>query len=211
MVVVKKHALRYAITDLLAQGLDNPAAREARLREQVRGWAVDGVDFIQLREKQLGSGELLRLTSAVLEEVGTSGIRLLVNGRVDIAAAAGAHGTHLTSRPGELTPAQARQVFTSAGHHHCLVSISCHTREEVSRASGEGADLILFSPVFGKSIPNSPPMPGIGLGALAEACFAAREVPLLALGGITPDNTGSCLAAGCAGVAGIRLFLTRPR
>ncbi len=227
MVVAKKHALRYAITDLLAQGLDRPAAREARLREQVHAWAVDGVDFVQLREKQLESGELLSLARAALAQLGESAqlaqsagpadirpiaspfspaTRLLINGRADIAAAAGAHGVHLTAHPGELTPAQARAVFTAARRPGCLVSISCHSPGEVACASDNAADLVLFGPIFKKRLSPTFILPGTGLPSLRLACAAAPALPILALGGVTPENSAACLAAGASGFAGIRLF-----
>lgn len=198
--------LRCAITDLLAQGLDNRPAREARLRTQLRQWTVDRVDIVQLREKRLESGEQLHLTLVALEEIGASHTRLLINSRADVAAAAGAHGVHLTSRPGELTPAQARHIFTSAGRRECVVSLSCHTHEDILRARQGNADFILFSPVFAKPVPDGPDLPGTGLDRLAEACAIAEHIPVLALGGVTAENADSCLAAGASGVAGIRLF-----
>ena len=204
--------LQYAITDLLAQGLDRPATRATRLREQVRGWAVDGVDIVQLREKQLESGEVLKLATLAMEELrgqAHASVRrtlLLVNGRADIAAAAAADGVHLTAAPGEMLPAQVRRVFITAGFPTCHVSVSCHSPVAARIAQERGADLILFSPVYEKRLSEQRNLPGAGLEALRESCALAGHIPVLALGGVTAADVPACLASGAAGIAGIRLF-----
>src|SRR6185503_17467866 len=80
-----------------------------------------------------------------------------------------------------------------------VVAVSCHAEEEVRSASSAGADFVVFGPVFGKG-----EAPGTGLAALKAAC--GHKIPVLALGGVTLENAGLCLARGAAGVAGIRLF-----
>ena len=213
LVVAGKHVLRYAITDLGGQasvyGLDQPADREVHLRAQVRRWAVDGVDIVQLREKQLESGELYDLSCMALSEIRrtpSGHTRLVINGRADIAAAAGADGVHLTSGPGELSPAQVRSVFRAAQSSGCLLSVSCHTVEEVESTRDGRADLILFGPVFEKQLGGDRVLSGMGLEQLGRACSAAGETPLLALGGVDQHNLDSCLREGAAGFASIRLF-----
>lgn len=213
MVVPGIAAVRCAITDLVGSGPDgcaaSPKARERHLVHQVRQWAADGVDLVQLREKQLESGELLalaRTAMTVLREDPAGRTRLLLNGRPDLALAASADGVHLTANPGELTPVQVRQIFARAGRADCLVSVSCHSLDEVLRARANAADLVLFGPVFEKSIAGEVLVQGLGLPALAAACEAAAGIPVLALGGVTPETLPACLAAGAAGVAAIRLF-----
>ena len=174
---------------------------------QARRWAAEGVEFVQLREKQLRAGELVRLAvaiRAVLRETGKT--KLLVNGRADVAVAAGADGVHLTSRAGELTAEQVRRVFPAAGAGEPIVSASCHTLEEVRRAVDGGVDLILFGPVFEKRVGGEVVVAGVGLEALREACATAGKTPVLALGGVTWESAQLCVEAGAAGVAGIRLF-----
>jgi len=68
--------------------------------------------------------------------------------------------------------------------------------------------LLLYAPVFEKTDPGDTPLPGQGLAALSEACRAAGQVPVLAIGGVTHDNAAACIAAGAAGIAAIRLFLS---
>ena len=82
---------------------------------------------------------------------------------------------------------------------HFLVAASCHTPADVFRAESETADFAVFAPVFEKK--DAQPT---GLAALREACRA--KIPVLALGGVKVENAASCLNAGAAGVAGIRLF-----
>ncbi len=171
-------------------------------------WAHEGLEFVQVREKQLAAGELVRLVIAMRAAL-PGETKLLVNGRPDVAVAAGADGVHLTSREGELTAAQVREVFRLAGAGQPVISVSCHRLEEVRRAVSDGVDLILFGPVFEKRIAGEMVVEGVGLEALREACTAASaasRIPILALGGVTWANAELCIEAGAAGVAGIRLF-----
>ena len=195
--------LRYAITDGSRFGADAGARRTGLLRD-ARRWALAGIDFVQLREKDLDGGELCALAeefATIFREHG-SRTKLLVNRRADIAVAGGADGVHLTSRLGELTPAQVREVFGGA----VVVSASCHSIAEVERAREAGVDLVLFGPVFEKRVDGVLVVDGVGLGALAEACGAAGEMAVLALGGVTEENADECARAGAAGVAAIRMF-----
>jgi thiamine-phosphate pyrophosphorylase len=175
--------------------------------DHVQRWKHEGVQFVQLREKQLAAGELVKLATALraaLREAGET--KLLINSRADVAVAAGADGVHLTSQPGELTPEQVRQVFRTAGARAPVISVSCHTTDDVKRATADGADLILFGPVFEKRVAGAVVAEGVGLEALREACAAANGTPVLALGGVTWPSAELCIEAGAAGVAGIRLF-----
>ena len=220
--------LRYAITDRSQLGATETARRSALLACAVR-WAREGIDFVQLRDKDLPAAQLLDLArdlGAVLRANG-SATRLLLNSRVDshigLALAAGIDGVHLPSGQQPLTPARVRQLFAQSGRpsghkpdrQNAIISISCHTLDEVQTAATAGADLILFGPVFGKSVAvlsgQSVPerrlvTPAIGLDALRSACALVGTTPVLALGGITQANTAACLEAGAAGIAAIRLF-----
>jgi thiamine-phosphate pyrophosphorylase len=173
--------------------------------------AAYGIDYIQLRDKRSPAAEVLAQARAILAALAPyPNTRLLINSRADIALAAGAQGVHLTSRPGELTPAQIRTLFSSTPYSSpstpCSISVSCHTLDEVTHAHDSGADLILFGPVFEKRIANQLITDGSGLDLLHRAVLAANGTPVLALGGITHENTAACLAAGAAGIAAIRLF-----
>lgn len=199
--------LRCAITDGTAAGFVN-ATQISRLQNQVRGWADDGIDFIQLREKNLNSGALLTLAEALIQTLQAmqSPTKLLINARADVAVAARAHGVHLTAHHDELTPQQLRSLFIHARLPSPIVSVSCHTPAEIAGARHHAADFILFGPVFKKRIDGEIAANGVGLEALSLACAIAQPVPLLALGGVTSENFAACMAAGAAGVAGIRTF-----
>ena len=185
--------IRYAIADRFATSAD--CAR----------WAAEGVDFVQLRDKTMEAGALAAKAREMLAALGET-TKLLINGRADVAAATGAAGVHLTAHADELTPAQVRQVFALAGGPQPQISVSCHRLDEVERARDAEADLILFGPVFEKRIRAEIISEGLGLRALQEACETAQGVLILALGGVTYENSVECLKAGASGIAGIRLF-----
>ena len=124
----------------------------------------------------------------------------------DVAVAVGAVGVHLTAHPDELTPTQVRRVFEIAEMPAPIVSISCHTLVEVQRAREAKIDFILFGPVFEKRVDGEQVSAGVDLEALQAACVAVGEIPVLALGGVTPELIDACLSAGAKGVAGIRLI-----
>jgi thiamine-phosphate pyrophosphorylase len=199
--------LRFAITGGTACGLVNTAQIE-QLETQVRRWAAAGIDFIQLREKSLDPGALLLLAEAARRTLDAthSATKLLINARADLAIAARADGVHLTAYPDELTPQQVRALYQHAGLAWPIVSVSCHTMDEINRARDNSPDLILFGPVFEKRVAGELISPGVGLDSLHSACQAADPVPVLALGGVTAQAIPLCLQAGAAGVAGIRLF-----
>jgi thiamine-phosphate pyrophosphorylase len=224
--------LRYAITDRMQLGA-NETTRRTALLACVARWAGLGVDCIQLREKDLPAAELLSLTRDVraILRAHSSPTKLLLNAPPHLVLEPAApsdnlidgliDGLHLTAGH-TIPPTEARQLLAASpafARRSPLLSISCHTPEEVQRAALGGVDLILFGPIFGKSIPipGSPlpdtpesayriVTPPIGLDALRSACTFAGQTPVLALGGITPANTVLCLQAGAAGIAGIRHF-----
>jgi thiamine-phosphate pyrophosphorylase len=208
--------LRYAITDRLRLAASEPERREALLN-QARACAASAVDFLQLREKDLPPRELAQLARAILAVfAGHARTRpkLLINSRADIAIAVRADGVHLTSSDDELTPEQIVTLYAAARLPQPIVSISCHTLAEVIRARSLAPSLILFGPVFEKVVSDPTTQHttealisrGTGLNLLHTACAAAAPIPALALGGITEANVPECLAAGAAGIAGIRLF-----
>jgi thiamine-phosphate pyrophosphorylase len=200
--------LRCAITGGTASGFVNRLQIE-EMEQQVRRWAADGIDFIQLREKSLEPGAILMLAEAahrVLDATGST-TKLLINGRADVAIAARADGVHLTAQSDEFTPQQVRGLYEHAELPSPVVSVSCHTIDETKRARHNSADLILFGPVFEKRASDGLIAQGVGFEALAAACRAAHPVPVLALGGITTQNASACVQAGAAGIAGIRTFV----
>ena len=203
-----RYAIHYAITDRTQYGAIE-SERRAGLLAQAARLAAEEVHYIQLREKDLHAQDLIGLAREILSRIreSGSGTQLLINSRPDVALAAGAGGVHLPSDKDQLTPAQVRHVLEGAGAAKATISVSCHTLDDVQRAHAGGADLVLFGPVFGKSVSGTVVAPGTGLDALRSACNKAAETPVLALGGVTAANAEACVAAGAKGVAAIRLFL----
>lgn len=195
-------ALSYYITarHQLEPGPGDNGAEEA-LREKVRAAFAAGLDYVQVREKDLPGGRLARLVEelATLPEKATR--RLLVNERFDIAMECGTDGVHL---PSDSLPLEA--VRSRAGANW-VVGISCHAEEEVEQAARGGASYVLLGPVF--ATPSKPAGRPLGIPRLREICGRSR-VPVFALGGVTRENAGACVQAGAAGIAGIRLFQQAP-
>jgi thiamine-phosphate pyrophosphorylase len=215
--------LLYAITNraLLAESETERAEKLVALASR---WSASGVDFIQIREKELDGVELIRLSSSVVRAARSSGkhAQVLINAASAIAASIAleseADGVHLS---GGLDAAQLAQVTTQIRKSWRIhrgpsiqpaISVSCHSILDIQAARAAGATLALFAPVFEKVLQGSR-SEGAGLQALEQACRAARqpasqpEMAVLALGGVTRENASQCMSAGAAGVAAIRLFL----
>ncbi len=207
--------LLYYITDRTAFGADE-ATRRQQLLEKIAEATRAGVDYIQLREKDLSTRELeslaheaLRILTPLSKENRERRTALLINSRTDVALAGHADGIHL--RSDDISPREVRAIWEKCceGTHgrepsprHPLIGVACHSPEEVAQAAANGGNFAVFAPVFEKKdVPGSHPA---GLEALRLACKCS--IPVLALGGITLSNASSCFAAGAAGIAAIRLF-----
>ncbi|MFZ3217232.1 MAG: thiamine phosphate synthase [Candidatus Acidiferrales bacterium] len=189
---------------------------------KIRAALEAGVDWVQLREKDLAGKELLALAreavaaaaavadsaaasvSRVREASSERGIaRLIVNDRLDVALAAGAAGVHLGRQS-----LGAREVMNWCRSGHApaefLVGVSCHCLQEAREAESAGASYIFFGPVFDTPAKRSMGEPQ-GVARLAEVCRGVH-IPVLAIGGVSEENAGECARAGAAGIAAIRMF-----
>lgn len=211
-----ERALLYYITDCAAFPGDE-RTRRLRLLDKIAEAARCGVDYIQLREKDMPTRELESLAREAVEmihqlsnENRKLNTGLLINSRADVALTSGADGVHL--RADDVSPREVRDAW----HRACragtsardisprdpVIAVSCHLPEEVVKAAASNATFAVFGPVFEKkgTAGTSP----AGLDALRLARRA--RMPVLALGGVNLQNAESCLRAGAAGIAGIRLF-----
>jgi thiamine-phosphate pyrophosphorylase len=206
--------LLYYITERRAFTGDESARRQ-QLLEKIAEAACAGVDYIQLREKDLPTRDLetlAREAASLLAKLRTDGracrTALLINSRTDVAMAVGADGVHLRSE--DISPREVKKIWGRGANtparesapQRPLIAVSCHSPEELTQAEACGADFAVFAPVFEKK--DSTEAPPQGLARLRQACRA--NIPVLALGGITLSNARACLEAGAAGIAGIRLF-----
>jgi thiamine-phosphate pyrophosphorylase len=198
------HDLPARATCLVSPGTTHDATTASsdefrRLLGLVRAAVAAQIDLVQLREKLLRPRVLYELAARASEITHGTPTRLLVNDRADIARSSGADGVHLTTRSLE-----ARVVRSSFGEDF-LVGVSAHTLEEARAARDGGANFALFGPVFDTPSKRAYGSP-VGLERLTEVARALAPFPLLAIGGITRDNTRETIAAGARGVAAIRLF-----
>jgi thiamine-phosphate pyrophosphorylase len=179
------------------------------LLRTIESVAAAGVDWIQLREKDLCGGENLELARSALQSTRARAprTRILVNDRVDVALAAGADGVHLSENGFSVSDARRlceRFAQDSGKPLDFLIGVSCHSLGAALGATRDGADYLYFSPIF--HTPSKafygPPQ---GVERLRQICQAV-QIPVIAIGGITAENVASCYAAGAAGTAAIRLF-----
>ena len=172
-----------------------------------------GVDWVQIREKDLPASELSSLAKHTLQVAARSSgksqpaTRAFLNDRLDVAIAEHAAGVHLGEK--SIPVAEAKRLLAlrfpkPARAASFLVGVSCHSLLAALNAEHSGADYIFFGPVF--STPSKEKFgPPQGLQPLVEVC-RSLSIPVLAIGGITLDNAESCFLAGASGIAAIRLF-----
>lgn len=181
------------VTDRRRLGLSVP-----ELLARIQWLAAAGVDYIQLRERDLTDRGLLDLASAAVRAVSGTGARVLVNDRADIAVAAAAHGVHLR----EDSPPAAR--VRALARSPLIVGRSVHSAAAVRAASG-AYDYLLFGTVFSsRGKPTGHPV--AGLDALRGAC-AAADAPVLAIGGIDAGRAAAVAGTGAAGIAAVDALL----
>lgn len=178
-------------------GADAKFAR-ACLLQQAR-YAIDaGVDFVQVRERDLDTADLAATVSDIIAMARGTRTRILVNDRVDVALACGAAGVHLRA---DSVPAAA---VRSIAPPQFVIGRSVHAVSDAV-AAGAGIDYLIAGTVWPTSAKPADHRV-LGIDGLSDIVRAAR-VPVLAIGGVALDRLGAVAALGGAGVAGIGLFM----
>jgi len=224
--------LLYYITDR-RQLPGDEATRCRRLLEKIAEAAGCGVDYIQLREKDLSARELEALAREAVQIIRenrplrtencrlktenqppsseSSGQKtsLLINSRIDVALAVAAAGVHL--RSADISPSEVRKIWQQCGagaparQNFQPAPVIAVSCHTASEIGSAAKDGADFVVVAPVfEKRESPSTPPLGLEGLRQAC--RHEIPVLALGGITLENAAACLDAGAAGIAAIRLF-----
>jgi thiamine-phosphate pyrophosphorylase len=210
---IESAMLLYYITDRTGFAGNGVQQRDAVLR-RIADAARAGVDYIQLREKDLSARDLECLARDAVRAIREtcSASKLLINGRADIALGCGADGVHL---PGGALPAfEIRSFWKKFSNREPWIGVSAHSDGEVRDAQANGANFAVLAPIFEKVQTE---VRGLGLEALRLACAKSLTLndsgeqsqdcfAVLALGGVNLSNAHRCLQAGAAGIAGIRLF-----
>ena len=181
---------------------DAAEAQEKLLLARIEQAAKAGVDWIQLREKDL-SGKQLAGLAREAARVARGASAILINDRMDVACAVQAAGVHLGEHSLPVREA-TRFVQERRAGRDFLVGASVHSLEAAQKAEQEGANYVIFGPVY--ATPSKAALgPPQGLESLRQVC-GALTIPVLAVGGITLENARDCLQAGANGIAAIRLF-----
>jgi thiamine-phosphate pyrophosphorylase len=185
----------YPITDTDLSGLSHA--------EQVDRLIAGGATLIQLRDKRAAPRDFYHQAEAALRTARKSGVRLIINDRVDVALALGADGAHLgqTDMPVEA----ARRLLGE----RAIVGISTHTLAQARAAATMPVDYVAFGPIF-KTATKENPDPITGLEALRAVHAIVNALPLVAIGGITRANFEEAWDAGADAVASIAALVSDP-
>ena len=151
-----------------------------------------GCAALQLRAKQLSDHEYIDLALRLLNLCRAFDVPFFVNDRVHLVLPIGADGVHLGQ-----TDMDVRTARHTIGNR--LVGLSTHSLEQTRAAAAMGADLIGFGPIF-ETTTKQDADPVVGLTTLQQVCLRS-PVPVVAIGGITPDNVSSVAMTGTAMVA----------
>ena len=178
---------------------DRTQTRGRYLAGVVAGCLAVGLPAVQVREKDLPALELAALCRRLRESTREHGALLIVNDRADVALATGADGVQRTHA--SLSIADIRAIAEG----RLRIGASTHSCEEAIGAEAEGADWIVFGPVYDTPSKRRYGAPQ-GLASLERAASAVR-IPVIAIGGITPDRVAEVRGAGAHGVAAISAIL----
>lgn len=179
----------YPLTDRRLSGLSHA--------EQISKLSEGGATLVQLREKLLSPLEFYGEAEAALRVARTCGVKIIINDRVDIALALHADGVHLGQD--DMLPEAARRILGPAA----IIGFSTHNIEQMRLAAKLPIDYVAIGPIFESSTKVAEDV-ALGLDGLRRACQAAGSLPVVAIGGITLENSLDVLTAGSDAIAVIR-------
>lgn len=180
---------------------DSALCGERCLLSVVEAAVRGGVSCVQLREKTLATRAFVERACALKARLAPLGVPLIINDRVDVALACGADGIHVGQ--GDMAAADVRRLLPDA-----LLGLSIETLEQLDRAEREPVDYYGISPVFSTAT-KADVAPAVGLEGLRQMRSRTRR-PLVAIGGITPENALSVMAAGADGLAVVSALCAAP-
>jgi thiamine-phosphate pyrophosphorylase len=181
---------------------DRRSAGARSLPDIVRAAIAGGATAVQLREKEASTREMIEMGRVLLAITRAAGVPLIVNDRVDVALALNADGVHVGQA--DMPAALARRLIGPDR----ILGVSAATVAEAEQAVRDSADYLGVGDVYGT--PSKPDAgPPIGLEGLAAVARAVR-VPVVAIGGITPENAATTISAGAVGVAVISAIVGAP-
>jgi len=181
--------------------LDRTVAGGRDLAELLDAVIAGGARMVQLREKTWPSGQILPLAQRLRARCRQAGVTFVMNDRVDLAVAVEADGVHLGQD--DLPPRYARPLLRPG----MILGVSTHSVEQARRAQADGADYVAVGAMFPTD--TKPDFELVG-PALVRAVRGEIRVPLVGIGGITPENAGQVIAAGADGVAVISAVCAAP-
>ena len=185
----------YVLTDVRLTGLSHA--------EQVELLSLGGATLVQLREKHMPALEYYEQANAAVAAAERRGLQLIINDRVDVAIAAGAHGVHLGQD--DMPPGAARKLLGP----DAVIGFSTHSVAQAIEASKLPIDYLAIGPVFATTT-KSDTSPVLGLEGLRAVRNAIGDFPLVAIGGITHENAREVIVAGADSVAVISAVLSDP-
>jgi len=181
--------------------LDRAAARGRDLSDILDAALAAGCRMIQLREKEWPSGRLLPVAERLRQRCRAAGVTFIVNDRVDLALALDADGVHLGQD--DLPPRAARPLLRRG----MMLGLSTHSVAQARAAAADGADYIAVGSMFPTATKSDFQLVG---PELVRKLRDEIRVPLIGIGGITPDNVGEVIGAGADGVAVISAVCGAP-
>jgi thiamine-phosphate pyrophosphorylase len=183
----------YALTDVRMSGLSHA--------EQVELLSEGGASLVQLREKDLGPREFYEQAKAAIAVAAQRGVHLIINDRVDVALAVGAHGVHLGQD--DMPPDAARELVGP----DAIIGYSTHNINQAIAATKLSIDYLAIGPIFNTTT-KADTAPVLGLDGLRAVRQAIGAFPLVAIGGITRGNAREVIGAGADSVAVISALLS---